>query len=1068
MSDPNATPLAFAPDLAASFDDDTPQTALPAVVAVVATAGASSLEGCLRSLLAQQYPELTTLVVNDVAVQGIPARVASIDPSVLILNRLGGAADEALGTAAATAGSERDAGDCNAASAYNELLGRVSGAPLLLLLRDDVALDPNAVRIMVEELFRSNAAIVGPKLVAADDVSLLIDVGCAIDHYGTPFSPLDPAERDQEQHDGVRDVFFVSERAMLVRADIFDALGGFDLACADSVAVDLAWRARLAGGRVLVAPDARGRVARQLAAAFWPPWSPRAATAGRIRACVKSDSLIGLVWSLPLSFVFTLLEAVAYATRRRANVGGAILAGLWDAVRSAGALRSLRRSTQLLRVVEHGEYHVYMIRGNARIRTMLRQRLHVDERLADASLKTREALDDATGRFRHAELGVVALAVVLSLLSARGFVSGSVPNVGGFGDWQNMSHLWDLFTSGRRASNLGVDAFAPPMFGLMWLWSLVWFGNTALAHAVLIVGAGPIGIAATFRFLRRYSSSAWPPVAGAIVYAANPVLRNGIAAHRLSVVIAYATIPIIAALTFDVVSQREVALTGSQLRRRIAQLLLALLIVGSFAPILLALPLAILLSCCGSSVIVGSKFLDIRTATIRVVGVSVGALVALVPWSFNLFNGGGSSIGFATRPALSIVKIMSFQTGPNGAGALAIGVWASALLPLFVAPPEALRYAVSGWLLALAGVVAVVVSQHVDPQVQLPELEVLLSVSALGLALAVGVGVASVVSELRTFLFGFRQIVVVVGLVSILVPTVAWVGDVPDGRLRAAREDWATELSWMESEANVVGDFRVLWIGARAALPSTGIRAAGVDFAITSSAIGDVAELLAPEATALALVGESIQLARAGTTSRLGHLLAPMSIRYIAVVERPTPDSASVADPTGSLGSLNGQLDVSVLNANDGVHLYRNLAWAPRATLVGSNTEIPLGSSAARDPIDSAQRVELSAGKRLKNPADTGILLLSESFSDRWTATLNGKALSPVESFGWATAWRVPSSGTVRFHYAEPAWRWLVLGVQSVVFLVLVLLSLGANIPQRKRPARGVPTSHLDNETVNP
>ena len=44
------------------------------------------------------------------------------------------------------------------------LSAAVQGADFYLLCHDDVALDPTAVRVMMEEAYRSNAAIVGPKL----------------------------------------------------------------------------------------------------------------------------------------------------------------------------------------------------------------------------------------------------------------------------------------------------------------------------------------------------------------------------------------------------------------------------------------------------------------------------------------------------------------------------------------------------------------------------------------------------------------------------------------------------------------------------------------------------------------------------------------------------------------------------------------------------------------------------------------------------------------------------------------------------------------------------------------
>src|SRR5205807_5595242 len=67
-------------------------------------------------------------------------------------------------------------------------------------------------------------------------------------------------ELDQEQHDAVRDVFAVPDVCLLVRADLFATLGGFDpLMTQHGDDVDLCWRAQLAGARVLVAPAARVR-----------------------------------------------------------------------------------------------------------------------------------------------------------------------------------------------------------------------------------------------------------------------------------------------------------------------------------------------------------------------------------------------------------------------------------------------------------------------------------------------------------------------------------------------------------------------------------------------------------------------------------------------------------------------------------------------------------------------------------------------------------------------------------------------------------------------------------------
>ena len=69
-------------------------------------------------------------------------------------------------------------------AAANEALVAVEGASHLLLCHDDVAPAPDAVRRMVEEAYRSNAGIVGPKLVEWDAPDRLLQVGLGVDRFG--------------------------------------------------------------------------------------------------------------------------------------------------------------------------------------------------------------------------------------------------------------------------------------------------------------------------------------------------------------------------------------------------------------------------------------------------------------------------------------------------------------------------------------------------------------------------------------------------------------------------------------------------------------------------------------------------------------------------------------------------------------------------------------------------------------------------------------------------------------------------------------------------------------------
>ena len=140
----------------------------------------------------------------------------------------------------------------------NESLRVVEGeGGLLCIMQDDVAPRPDALSAMAKELYRSNAGVVGPKVVAWDDPTLLVAVGGEIDRCGEVDPLVEPGERDQEQHDAVRDAFFVGTSCMLVRLDLFRELGGLapeiPLLGED---VEFCWRVHLAGARVVVAPSA--------------------------------------------------------------------------------------------------------------------------------------------------------------------------------------------------------------------------------------------------------------------------------------------------------------------------------------------------------------------------------------------------------------------------------------------------------------------------------------------------------------------------------------------------------------------------------------------------------------------------------------------------------------------------------------------------------------------------------------------------------------------------------------------------------------------------------------------
>lgn len=269
---------------------DTPPTAPAVVAVVVARSPGPWFEEVIEALAAQDYPNLSILVIDANSDTAVKPRVGRSAPGAFV-RRL----DEDPGFGAAA----------------NEVLEVVEGAAFYLLCHDDVALAPDAVRILVEEAFRSNAAVVGPKLVDWDDPQRLLQVGQGMDHAGYGIPIVERGELDQSQHDGVRDVFTVPSPCTLVRADLFDQIGGFDEGISDFLNdVSLCWRAQIAGGRVIVAPDARARHRDELAERHGYDARRRLQARHRLRIVLICYGPIGMIRAVVQTLVLNVVEVV--------------------------------------------------------------------------------------------------------------------------------------------------------------------------------------------------------------------------------------------------------------------------------------------------------------------------------------------------------------------------------------------------------------------------------------------------------------------------------------------------------------------------------------------------------------------------------------------------------------------------------------------------------------------------------------------------------------------------------------------------------------------------------------
>ena len=1013
-------------------------------------------EEALQAVGSQDYPNQSVLVIDSTGHADPGPRVASVLPDAFLRRPTG-------------------AGKGYAAAA-NDVLTTVQGAAFLVFCHDDVAPEPDAVRLMVEESLRSNAGIVAPKLVDWDRPDRLLGVGLSVDKTGACGPLVDHGELDQEQHDAVRDVFAVSSACLLVRADLFAELGGFDPVMDDYGAdVDLCWRAQAAGARVVVAPAARvrHREARDERPGADPDRA-RLEPRNHLRAMLKSYSALHLIRVVPQAVVVTMIEAlVAVVTRRGREARELVGAWTWN-LRHFRELRPLRARVRRARAVPDSEVRRLQARGSVRLTLYLQRRLHAEERarqLVEAGQELVESVGKGPARAATVVLCVLALGLVVG---SRHLLHGTLPAVGELAPFPRPSTLLTHVFDGWRTTGMGSTAPAPPALGVLGLLGVVFLGHMGALAKLLVLGAWPVAAFGAWR-LSRPLESTLARVAAVVAYLAVPVPYNALARGRWTALLAYAAMPWLLAQLAAMAQLEPFGRRPPAVRRRddepqwrpALRLGVLLAAVTAFAP---AAALALLVAAVGlvlGSLLVGGVGRAIGALRGAVTAVVI-AFAVLLPWSASLaVRGGWSTVaGVGRLPARAdgLGALLRFQDGPLGAGILGWAVLAAAALPLLMGREWRFTWAVRFWAVALASVGVAWAGERGWLPVRFQDPDVLLAVAAAALAAAVAMGAAASQVDLRGYRFSWRQVAPLAGGLALVAAVLPVLGAAANGGWNLTSQDVAGSLSWMRGQA-AQGAFRVLWVGDPAVLPVDGWPLEGengVAYATSRNGAPNVTDLWpGPPSAATKSLGDALTVARQGGTARLGRLLAPMAVRYIVVPKRLARGEGrgTLPVPANLTRALGSQLDLKLLPSDPAVDVYENVAWGPgRAELAPILAPVPPTLDAGAD-LSGGQPVLGGSGPvRFRGglPAP-GTVLLSESPSDRWQLTVGGRVTHRARAYGVANAFSTGGTGGARLRYRTPVWRW---GLAVVPFL---LWAAAASLlwRSRRRPAPVEPDTQL-------
>ncbi len=1007
-------------------------------------------DDCVASLAAQTYERLGVLFVLTGDAATFPALELTIDDHLDVAQIVHAPETKGYGDAVAK-GLEEFA----------------ASAKLLLLCHDDVALAPGAVSILVSEALDSNAGVVGPKLVDWMEPRVIQSVGFATDKFGTPIPLAERGDLDQEQYDAVDDVFSVASACLLIRADLYALVGGYDRGMSfygDDL--DLCWRVQAAGARVLVAPDAVVRHRDGLVARSDIDDDERLKSRHRLRTVLSGYGGFRTARVLPQHILLTLVQVMAaLVTGRIGRLRNLLGAWTWNLSRLGPILRR-RRDLASFRQLPDGDFRELQRGGSYWLSKAVAARIGNEQR--ESAVALGDTLRGSSIRVPALLSGVLG---IVFLFGSRTLVLADIPAVGQFARFDSSpGDLIGEWWSGWWSTGLGTEDPAPFGYALLGFIGYVFLGAMGVLRKLILLSLIPVGVFGAFQVFGS-SGSLRARLATAAVYLMIPVGFNSLAGGSWFGLLSYAAVPWIMLQLgrgHGVAPFREADTGGKTVLPQVVRLALLLAVVGAFVP-----PIWVVVAIMVAGLVVGALVAGSLNGTTRMVSIvapAAGLALALhLPWFLGVsfpraqwapfVASGSSEVG-----DLALRQLLLFDTGRFELTTLLLGIAVSASFVLIVGRAWRLVWGIRVWAMSLGAWGALWIAEFGLLPVPIPAPEVLLPIAAIGMAMAVGLGVIAFEADLHVHNFGWRQILTVVSAVGVLVGAVPMINAAADGRWNMPRDDLDSRLSFLENEVTEAefdsginqppdGAYRVLWIGDPKVLPGAGAHLTDdVAFFTTDNGGADITDQWVGRVDSpTGLIRNAIDSAVAGDSSRLGSVLAPMGIRYIIIVERTAPapfDTDPIIAPETLTSALSGQLDIrGISTVNRAMQVYVNDAFFPvRSAGLVVDPSRPRPEAAALLNRDGATtykgRVESEEVVYVANAPSSG-----------WELEVGGVPSPQLTAFGWANSFQPESGGDAVLKFnGSPAWLLARLG-QVAGWLAMIAVSLVLRSRNERRRA---------------
>jgi len=1004
------------------------------VVSLVVSALTPDLSEVLNALALQDYPNLQILVLlgqsDEEQTKQVKELVASTTPGAHITE---------LGA---------DLGYSVAANAVLRLVDGESG--FFLLMRDDVVLDVGAVRQLVEEMYRSNAGIAGPKILDRDNPQILRSVGYAMDWFGQLDDPIEPQEIDQEQHDAVRDVFALSSACLFVRADLFRELGGFEPTIEDdSAALDLCWRSHLSGARVLIVPSAMVRQPHQA------PLQGVADERNRMMTVASLTGSLRMLMIMPLLFLATLLGALVSVLRGDGRRAVNLLGSFGALLTRSGSILRRRRRAHALRRVPDREIVELQIRGSASWRRMVR---HGSKQV----FAGRSVTQGRRERRILITAGWAMLIIVLFLGGRHLFASGVEP-VGQFSRLPDSPRdLISEYFSGWRSQDLGSSSSQPTSMILIAIGGIVALAQMGLVHTLLIVGLIPLGWLGVSALCAVVADDR-ARLAGVFGYAAVPIPYVAMATGRHQVLIAYAVVPWalhflrsfggIAPSIVDDTAGDVIDHPSSEMRLQlVAKLSLLLAVTLAFSPstVLVVVMCAVLWQLAavlggGSTRAAGLGLASALTAT-------VAAVVLNLPWTTRFLQPDAWAVivGVDTnRPSgLGWLDLMRMDSGPAVLGGLVLFLYVPLFVATLVAKNSRFVWSIRASVLVAGSLVLASLDAGHHLPFRLPEAGMMLVPVAVGLAIGAAIIVMSFGIDVRGGNFGWRQPLAVISLATLSIALVPVLAAGVDGRWGQPTTTLAGQIEELLGDT-ASGDFRVLVVGDTRLVPA-GQHAYGdgLSYSLIQNSRSTMLDQFTPISDGSdQLVKPLIDAIAQGSTDRVGRLMAPFGIRYIVVpiLDRVQSTSASpLPVASGLTQSLGVQLDLRSVYSPTSMIIFENMQWIPVTAMLSLTAEQGTNAGGVTALVDndvSGSRAVLAGTTSWRSVTEeipAGQLHIGTPFDSRWRLENATQSVIGMASFGSVMTFE-SSAGSGRLVYDNPVTRYLWVLVQMILWAIVLV-----------------------------